>query len=77
MWSEWKVAALHPTGGEVQRGRFSSRPGAVMRSASGTNGSIATIEGDEGDKGGEEEKQRLHRDLPGRYHDVALVIAPA
>ena len=48
----------------VQRGRFSTRPGAVIRSASGTNG-VATIEGDEGDEGGEQGEQRLHRDLLG------------
>jgi hypothetical protein len=41
-----------PPNCEVQRGQFSARPGAVIRSASGTNG-VATIESDERDEGGE------------------------
>ena len=58
------VRLRSPTDCEVQRGRFSTRPGAVIRSASGTNG-VATIESDEGDEGGEQGEQRLHRDLLG------------
>jgi len=41
----------------VQRGRFLARAGADIRLASGTNGSIAAIEGDEGDEGGEGDEE--------------------
>src|SRR5687768_8728216 len=58
------VRLRSPTDCEVQRGRFSTRPGAVIRWASGTNG-VATIESDEGDEGGEQGEQRLHRALLG------------
>src|SRR5215207_3749864 len=50
-----------PTDCAVQRGRFSARPGAVTRSASGTNG-VAVIESNERDEGGENGEQCLHRD---------------
>jgi hypothetical protein len=56
------VRLRSPTDCEVQRGRFSTRPGAVIRSASGTNG-VATIESEERDESGEKREQRLHRDL--------------
>ena len=34
--------------------RISARPGAIIRSGSGTNRSVATIEGNERDEGGKE-----------------------
>jgi hypothetical protein len=51
-----------PPNCEVQRGRFSARPGAVIRPASGTIG-VATIESDKRDEGGEKGEQRLHGEL--------------